>query len=108
MTSRVVALVESSLLGRTARAAARRSIHAYHASRSGRAVASAAEQWRALATADRRRTTGLVLIIAAGVHVGLQLAQGTPPSWLWLVVPALAVAHGLLQLAAASGARMTK
>lgn len=108
VTSRVVALVESSLIGRTARAAAGRISDAFYASRSGRALASAGEQWRALAAVERRRTIGLALIIAAGVHVGLQLVQGAPPSWLWLVVPALAVAHGLLQLIAASGPRTTK
>jgi hypothetical protein len=108
VTSEVLALVESSLIGRTATAVVAQISRAYRASRTGRAITSAAASWRAMPSADRRWTIGLALMTAAGVHVGLQLINGAPPSWLWLIVPAVAVAHGLLQILAAGGARMPK
>jgi hypothetical protein len=37
------------------------------------------------------------LIVAATVHVALRVA-GRPADWLWLIVPGIAVAQGLLLL----------
>jgi hypothetical protein len=101
-------LFESSLIGRTARSAVAKASAAYRGSRCGHAVAASVGQWQTLPAAGRRWTVGLALLTAAGVHVGLQLVQGAPPSWLWLIVPGIAAAHGLLQLLAARGPRTTR
>ena len=108
MTDRVLALVESSLIGRTASAVVDRISAAYRDSHSGRAIGSVAEEWRAMPATDRRSAIGLTLITATVVHVGLQLITGAPPSWLWLIVPAVTVAQGLLQVLAAGSERLPK
>ena len=51
------------------------------------------------ASAQKRLAGGIALIVAASVHVGLVVWHEQPPLWLWLIVPALAVAIGLLLLA---------
>lgn len=51
------------------------------------------------ASAQKRLAGGIGLIVAASVHVGLVVWHEQPPLWLWLIVPALAVATGLLLLA---------
>ena len=55
--------------------------------------------WRARPFAARRRQTGGMLLIAVLVHVLLTAAVGPAPGWLWLILPGLVAAAGLLLLA---------
>ena len=60
------------------------------------------ETWSALLTGQRRLALGLVLIVAASVHVSLVAWHEVPASGLWLIVPGLAVSAGLLLVTFAS------
>jgi hypothetical protein len=63
-------------------------------------VAAARREWLRQSAVDRTRRAGIALISAATVHLMLVLWQGPLPGWLWLVVPALAVAFGALMVVA--------
>ncbi len=54
---------------------------------------------------SKRLLVGLVLVVAALVHVGLVWWHEAPPSWLWLILPALAAALGVLFVMFASAER---
>lgn len=43
---------------------------------------------------------GIAMLTAAAVHVGLRVVQGSGAGWLWLIVPGIAAAQGLLLVAA--------
>jgi len=58
--------------------------------------------WLRQLPAQRTRETGAALVTAASAHLALVFWQGRPPGWLWLVVPALAIAFGLLMALAPS------
>jgi hypothetical protein len=62
-------------------------------------VQSVRQLWSGTASAQKRLVGGIGLLVAASVHVGLVTWHEQPPSWLWLIVPGLAVAAGLLLLA---------
>lgn len=72
----------------------------------GAAVAQTAV-WRAQSPADRMRSSGIVLLTAAGVYVGLSLWRRPVAGWLWLVAPVLAAAFGVLMAAAPGRALRT-
>lgn len=67
-------------------------------------AASAATQlvsgWMNLDQAARRLALGTMLIAAVAAHLVWTLLTHVPPGWLWLVVPGLAAAIGLLLVAA--------
>lgn len=63
-------------------------------------VATVSRLWEQTAGAPHmRRLAGVVLLTAAVVHVLMMAAVGGAPGWLWLIVPGLAAAAGLLLLA---------
>ncbi len=59
--------------------------------------------WRAQPVSTRRFFSGVMLVAAVPVHVGLMVWQETPPGWLWLILPGIVLMMGLL-LIVASGA----
>jgi hypothetical protein len=99
---RIVRVIESSVLfGAADRAVAR----AWQAAGSSRAAALArrlASAWRALGTPLRRLGVGVALLSGTATHLALALTGPPPPGWMWLVLPGLFTALGLL-LVAASG-----
>jgi hypothetical protein len=99
---RVVHVIESSVLfGAADRAVAR----AWQAAGSSRAAALArrgVSAWRDLGTPLRRLGVGVALLSGTATHLALTLTGPPPPGWIWLVLPSLFTALGLL-LVAASG-----
>lgn len=67
-----------------------------------------AEAWRGAGWRERRRAAGLMLSVGAAVHVGLSALVAPPPGWLWLILPGLALAIGVLLLAASGTARLSR
>jgi hypothetical protein len=63
---------------------------------------------RAAGALAQRRLVGVILLIAALVHVLLASTLGATPGWLWLVVPGLTLTIGLLLMAASSGPEHTR
>jgi EamA domain-containing membrane protein RarD len=61
-----------------------------------------AASWREADWAAQRRGLGVLLLTAVATHLVLVLASTTPRGWLWLILPGMASAVGLLLLAAAS------
>lgn len=56
-------------------------------------------QWLALSPAERRLNTARLLCSAAvAAVVAMTLSPDTPPGWLWLVLPGIALSIGLLCL----------
>lgn len=104
---RVAAVIESSAvfglldrsLGHVWRAAA------------GSVVAATATQaarvWTGLATGLRRLALGIMLLTAVAAHIVFTLVTLTPPGWLWLVLPGIAGALGLLLVVASDLPRVT-
>ena len=70
-------------------------------SRSAALMATAGIALSQLAHSERVRGVGLALVVAAVVHVAMMMAQGPRAGWVWLVVPALAGAIGVMLLVAA-------
>lgn len=68
------------------------------------AVAAAAAQivtvWRSLDTPLRRFAAGTMLVAAVAAHILLILATQVPPGWIWLILPGVYAAVGLLLIAA--------
>src|SRR5687767_13454796 len=56
------------------------------------------DTWVATPWPRRRRVSGVVLLVAAIVHVVLVIAAGDPAGWFWLIVPALAASVGVLAI----------
>jgi hypothetical protein len=69
-------------------------------SSSMRALRDLRSQWMQTTTMARRRAVGLMLVVAVLVHVALRAWQGHEPGWLWLTLPSMAGAIGLLLVAA--------
>ena len=61
--------------------------------------------WIGIEAAQQRLIIGIGLLVAALVHVGLVWWHEAPPSWLWLILPALATALGALLVMFASAER---
>ena len=60
-----------------------------------------AASWQAADWASQRRGLGVLLLAAVATHLVLVLASTAPRGWLWLILPGIAAAVGLLLLAAA-------
>jgi hypothetical protein len=95
-------IVRASWLFRVVDGAVDRLAHAWNNSV---AVGAVQRAWIGLELAEKRLLVGLVLVVAALVHVGLVWWHEVPPSWLWLILPALAAALGVVFLMFASVAR---
>src|SRR5688500_4287167 len=67
-------------------------------SRSAESVRQYREAWIAAPWPRRRLVSGIVLLVAAVVHVVLVRAAGDPAGWFWLIVPALAASVGVLAI----------
>lgn len=76
-------------------------------SRAIQAVTTIGGAWRAMATGERCRATGVTLMTASAVHLVLTVLNHVPAGWMWLIVPAVAFAQGAL-LIAASGPRISE
>jgi hypothetical protein len=61
-------------------------------------IRAASRRWRALAHAERLRAAGVMLVVAAGVHVILNGSLGDPAGRMWLGVPVATIAFGALLL----------
>ena len=75
------------------------------------AVAAAsrlAGTWRELGTSTQRVAVGLMLVVAAVVHLAFTIATATPPGWLWLILPGLCLATGAIVLASSSTTGMAR
>lgn len=69
---------------------------------------AAARAWTALDVRVRRVAVGTMLIVAVAAHLVLTLATQVPPGWIWLVLPGIAGAIGLLLVAAPGLAGVTR
>ena len=93
---RVVDVLRSSTVVRTIGGMLQGLWTAGAASVSAQVVARGGRRWRSESAADRRRAIGLTMVMAAVTHLGLLVTQDTPPGWLWLALPALAMMVGSL------------
>ena len=64
--------------------------------------------WRELSTSTQRVAVGLMLVVAAVVHLAFTIATATPPGWLWLILPGLCLATGAIVLASSSTTGMAR
>jgi hypothetical protein len=60
----------------------------------------AASAWSGLDTRVRRVAVGTMLIVAVACHIVFTLVTQVPAGWLWLVLPGIIGAIGLLLVAA--------
>ena len=60
------------------------------------------DAWIATRWPRRRRVSGVVLLVAAIVHVVLVVAAGDPAGSFWLIVPALTASVGALAIVVGS------
>jgi hypothetical protein len=81
----LIAVLEGSMLARAAR----------RVDAAMRAARSTSRLWPGLATARSEWRWGPPILIAVATHAMLILSQGTI-GWLWMVIPAVAAAAGLL------------
>lgn len=68
-------------------------------------VAAVNAEWSRASAPHHQRTIGFTLVMAVGTHVGFTLLQGARPGWFWLVIPGMALAFGLVLLAASRSAK---
>lgn len=90
----------SSMVVRFADRLTRRLQMLWSASVAGGTASAIHERWRHAGWMERYHTLGLVVIVAAAVHVSLAVAQGPRPGWFWLIVPALTSLFAMLLLMA--------
>ena len=75
------------------------------------AVAAAsrlAGTWRELGTSTQRVAVGLMLVVAAVVHLAFTIATATPQGWLWLILPGLCLTTGAIVLASSRTTGMAR
>jgi hypothetical protein len=101
----VMALVEQSALARGAAGLAETLYGSLPHSRLASAWSHVALAWRSADRATRLRAAGIALLAAVVVHLAMSALRPPAAGWLWLVLPAIAVAEALLLIAAASGPR---
>lgn len=61
--------------------------------------------WQAQPVAIKQRALGIALIAAAATYGALATWKQDPPGWVWMIVPGLAMAIGLVLIAASPGGR---
>ena len=91
------AMMDRSLPGRLVVAVSRGIDGAAPDSRAARPLRQARAAWLALAPIQRLRAVGATALLAASVHVALQVTV-RPAGWWWLILPGLLAALGLLAL----------
>lgn len=69
------------------------------------AVATVRRLWNAFHPAERQLLTGIALIVAPLVHVGLVMWHERPAGWLWLMLPSLSLGIGLVTALTADAER---
>lgn len=77
--------------------------HVWRAASSSRVAATAiglANAWTALDPVLGRLAVGTMLIVAMVAHIAFMLVTQMPPGWIWLVLPGIFGAIGLLLVAA--------
>jgi hypothetical protein len=77
----------------------------------GRALTTAVSESRLIAAGRKWSAAaavrlGQVLLVAAITHVALMLAIAKPVSWLWLILPSLVAAIGVVLMVLSRPARM--
>lgn len=102
MTSRLAAAADASLIARSLRAVASGFQSAYPGSAVAVAATRVVGYWSANSRFERRRWTGITLVTAAVVHASLRVVEGSATGWLWLIIPGIAMAQGLLLVAASA------
>ena len=73
----------------------------YHAGQSSQILGRMrllALSWDSAAPPRRRMAGGVILLSAAAVHLGLMALNATPPGWLWMILPGIAIAIGVTLL----------
>jgi len=105
---RVAAVIESSLVyGLLDRALG----SVWRAASTSVAAAKAAElasAWIGLDTSVRRFAVGTMLIVAVVTHIAFVLVTQVPAGWLWVVLPGIFGAIGLLLVAAPGLPKVSK
>jgi hypothetical protein len=101
----VVHLAENSLAAALAGRALAVLVAAVRGSRAIAFGRAAVTQWTGTPWPTRRLIAGTTLIVGASVHVGFAWSLHAPPGWLWLILPGLGLAVGLLLLAASRAPR---
>jgi hypothetical protein len=96
---RVVHVIESSVLVGAADRVVARAWRAAGSSRAGAAARRLASAWRALGRPLRRLSVGVALLSGTATHLALTVTGPPPPGWMWLVLPGLYLALGLLLVA---------
>jgi hypothetical protein len=71
-------------------------------------IQSIAAVWRGVERATRLRAVGIMLIAATIAHVAVTALQRVPPGWMWLVIPGIAAAQGIVLVVAGSAMRDTR
>jgi hypothetical protein len=89
-------IVERSLMARWPASVMRRVDAASRGSRVMHIARAWAASWRAIGRSERLRATGMMLIAAVMVHVTVVSLHRIPAGWMWLVIPGIALAQGLL------------
>ena len=103
---RVAHVIESSVLFGAADRVMARCWRALESSRAASAAQRVSSAWQALDTSARRLAIGVVLLSATLTHLALTWTGPPPPTWMWLILPGLFAALGLVFVAAA-GARVS-
>ena len=96
----VIAIVERSALARGGRRVIEFVERASRASRAGTATRQFATVWQGLAPAAHLHAIGTMLIAAVAVHLAVTATRQVPPGWMWLVIPGIAMAQGVVLLIA--------
>jgi hypothetical protein len=103
----VIAVLRSSALARTAGRVVEAFARAARHSAARSMWSPIAEAWRGYDRSRRLRSIGIALVTAVIVHVGL-LALQPLPGWRAFVVPAIALAQGLLLIVSSPATRLNR
>ena len=95
----VIRTVESGAIGGGLTGLLQRSRAAFASSVTAEVVRRVTSSWHDAHWSARRRGAGILLIVAALVHLALGLSSSAA-GWLWMVIPVLAAVVGVLAIAA--------
>jgi hypothetical protein len=96
----VIAIVERSALARGGRRAMAFLGRAWRSSHAARTAGGMLGAWRSLPDSTRRTAIGVAIVTAVATHVAVTATHRIPPGWQWLVVPGIALAQGVVLIAA--------